>query len=140
MRTSEHIEKYRKTKSGQGIPDILLTTAEAGMNGVFEIPFANNPKVHFLAIVSDGSLPDGNMVDWEHVSVRARSMNDKKKTYERVPNWMEMSWLKELFWRDDESVIQFHPAKSEHVNLHPHVLHLWKYRKADFPMPDKCYV
>lgn len=80
------------------------------------------------------------MIDWEHVSVRARSMNEKKKIYERVPNWMEMCWLKELFWNDDEAVIQFHPPKADHVNIHPNVLHLWKYRKADFPMPDKCYV
>lgn len=140
MRTPEHIEKYRKTKKGQGIPDILLTTEMDGMNGVFEIPFENNPKIHFLAIASDGSEPDGKMVDWEHVSVRARSMNDKGKVYERVPNWMEMCWLKDLFFNDDECVIQFHPAKSEYINTHPNVLHLWRYLKAGFPVPEKCYV
>ncbi len=141
MRTPEHIEKYRRTtERAGGIPEILLTTAADGMNGVFEIPFEHNPKVHFLCIVSDGSTPDGKMIDWEHVSVRAGTMNDKKKRYERVPNWMEMCWLKELFWNDDECVIQFHPAKSEHVNFHPNVLHLWRYLKADFPVPEKCYV
>lgn len=140
MRTTEHIEKYRKTKSGQGIPDMMLTTAEDGMNGLFEIPFANNPKVHFLAIASDGMDENHVSVGWEHVSVRARSLNSKDKMYERVPNWMEMCWLKELFFKDEECVVQFHPPKVDHVNIHPHVLHLWRFTGGIFPQPDKMFV
>ncbi len=137
MRTPEHIEKYRKTKD---INPVLITSAADGMNGVFEIPFEHNPKIHFLAISSDGSEPDGHSVGWEHVSIRAGAMNEKGKRYERVPNWMEMCWLKELFWKDDECVVQFHPPKLDYVNLHPHVLHLWRFTGGIFPMPEKAFV
>lgn len=54
---------------------------------------------------------------WEHVSVSTES---------RPPNWPEMCFVKDLFWADDECVIQFHPPRSEYVNNHPHCLHLWK--------------
>lgn len=141
MRTSEHVNKFRRgEKNPGGIPKVLWTENEVGMNGVFEIPFANNPKVHFLAIASDGSMGEGQSSGWEHVSIRARSLNAQNKMYERVPNWMEMCWLKELFWEDDECVVQFHPPKAAHVNTHPHVLHLWKFIGGVFPMPDKAYV
>lgn len=54
---------------------------------------------------------------WEHVS-----MNDKKFT----PTWEEMCELKEVFWKDEECVVQYHPPKSEYVNNLSHCLHLWR--------------
>ena len=53
----------------------------------------------------------------------------------RCPTWDEMCLVKDIFWQDDECVIQFHPPKSEYVNLHPYCLHLWKKigEKADLP-------
>ena len=78
-------------------------------------------------IACDGESPD---VDgWEHVSV---------STHRRVPNWREMCFIKDLFWSEDEWVVQFHPAHSEYVNNHPFVLHLW--RKSGFPTPPSNLV
>jgi hypothetical protein len=37
-----------------------------------------------------------------------------------------MAFVKDLFWHDDECVVQFHPPKSEYINNHPYCLHLWK--------------
>ena len=54
---------------------------------------------------------------WEHVS-----MNDLKFD----PSWSDMCQLKDMFWNDDETVVQYHPAKSEYVNNLKHCLHLWK--------------
>jgi len=54
---------------------------------------------------------------WEHVSI------DGKK---RMPEWDEMCLLKEIFWKDDECVVQYHPPKSEYVNNIKYCLHLWK--------------
>ena len=61
---------------------------------------------------------DGNHeIPWEHVSV---SLED------RCPTWSEMCFVKDLFWSGDETVIQYHPPKSEYVNCHEFCLHLWK--------------
>lgn len=65
---------------------------------------------------------------WEHVSV---SFPD------RVPTWSEMHQMKKLFFKDDEVVVQFHPAESEYVNCHPYCLHLWRVVGMSFPTPPK---
>lgn len=74
-------------------------------------------------------------VPWEHVSVKAR---DHKG--ERTPTWAEMCWVKEQFWDDDECVVQFHPPKSEYVNNHQFVLHLWKPIGVAMPTPPSICV
>lgn len=68
---------------------------------------------------------------WEHVSI---SLPD------RCPTWEEMSKVKDLFWRDDETVIQIHPPKDQHVNNHPFCLHLWRNTRAEQPMPPITHV
>ena len=65
----------------------------------------------FLYIVaSDGA-------GWDHVSVHVDG---------RCPTWEEMCEVKELFFKDDEVVMQLHPAKSDYINCHQHTLHLWR--------------
>jgi hypothetical protein len=59
---------------------------------------------------------------WDHVSV---SVNG------RCPVWAEMCHVKELFFKDDEWVMQLHPPKSDHINIHPYVLHLWRPQTQD---------
>lgn len=46
-----------------------------------------------------------------------------------------MCEVKQLFWDDEETVLQFHPKKSQYINVHPYVLHLWKQTGADYPLP-----
>jgi len=82
-----------------------------------------------LVILSSGT---GDMAKgWEHVSV---------STKYRIPNWTEMSFVKDLFWREDECVVQYHPPKSDYVNYHPHCLHLWRPLNAEMPMPPSLFV
>ncbi len=88
-----------------------------------------------LRIISSGSANDGDskgineVVDkWEHVSVSVRN---------RCPTWSEMCIVKDLFWGQEETVLQFHPKKSAYVNLHPFVLHLWKRVVEDYELPPK---
>lgn len=94
-----------------------------GHNGYFVI--AHN-RVTFAVIASDG----GN---WEHVSV---SVIGQK----RCPLWDEMKWIKEQFFSDEETVVQFHPRKSEYVDVHPFVLHLWKQVNSDYLLPPIEFV
>ncbi len=83
-----------------------------------------------LMIVASGAdYPDAH--GWEHVSI---------STPRRPPNWQEMCFVKDLFWSDEECVIQFHPPKSEYVNNHPHCLHLWRNINQPFPLPPSILV
>ena len=92
-------------------------------------------------IAADGKdeYDDGQIIDigWEHVSVHAFDPHFSK---ERTPRWSEMAFLKDLFWNEDECVVQYHPAKKDYVNVHDHVLHLWRLSNAEFPMPPKICV
>lgn len=68
---------------------------------------------------------------WEHVLVCPSK---------RMPNWTEMCQIKDMFWNDDEVVMQLHPAKSDYVNLMPNCLHLWKPIGQEIPVPPTLYV
>lgn len=100
----------------------FASDAEDGNNGAFVL---RAPSGAMLTIVaSDGA-------GWEHVSV---------STSKRTPTWEEMCFVKELFWREDELVIQFHPAADDYVDMHKYTLHLWKPIGVKLPTPDPILV
>lgn len=68
---------------------------------------------------------------WDHVSISRKN---------RCPNWPEMCFIKDIFFEDDEVVIQYHPKKTEYVNDHNNCLHLWKPHNIELPMPDVIMV
>jgi hypothetical protein len=94
--------------------------------GAFMIPCRG---IILACIVSSTNYKADGMSDdyaWEHVSVSCRN---------RTPNWYEMDFIKDVFWREDETVMQLHVPKSEHRNIHPHVLHLWRSMFLPIPTP-----
>ena len=100
----------------------------AGNNGAFQIWLSN--RTDAMVVASDGQ-------GWEHVSVR---MVDKSTGQDRTPTWAEMCKIKDIFWDAEDCVIQYHPAKSEYVNNHPNVLHLWRPTEHVIPTPDSMLV
>ena len=70
---------------------------------------------------------------WEHVSVCPY----KKHI---IPSWEDMCRIKDMFWGDEERVVQFHPAKSKYINLMPNCLHLWRPIEEYMPEPPMLYV
>lgn len=101
---------------------------DAGLNGVFHV---DGPCGALLRIiVSDGTILT-DKYPWEHVSV---------STQRRLPNWQEMCFVKDLFWDEEEAVMQLHPPKSEYVNYAPHCLHLWRPLREKIPMPPTIMV
>lgn len=68
---------------------------------------------------------------WDHVSV------SRKK---RTPTWGEMEQIRDLFFKPEEVVMQLHVARSNHINVHPHCLHLWRPHSVDIPLPPKEFV
>src|SRR4030095_5216319 len=83
------------------------STPRDGLMGAFHIL---GPNGRMMVIISSG--PD-NEYGWEHVSVSIDG---------RTPNWSEMCAVKDLFWDEEEAVMQLHPAKSQYVNCHPYCL------------------
>lgn len=104
----------------KAVPDLLedgripeLSDASYGLTGAFELMGPCGAGLRIIA--NDAEHPDAQ--GWEHVSV---------STARRCPNWIEMCFVKELFWEDEEMAIQYHVPVSEHINNHPYVLHLWR--------------
>ena len=104
---------------------ILGSTSADGNNGAFEIA-SPSPGWRLAVIASDG---DG----WEHVSVHAFATGNRQR--QRTPSWAEMCFVKDIFWDGEDEVIQFHPRKSEYVNMHAHTLHMWRSIDTKTPRP-----
>jgi len=118
-----HVPERFRSRSGPYASDSL-----DGNNGAFFLPakFGNR---WLVVLASDG-------MGWEHVSVSVQVGRKKSRT----PNWDEMCFVKSLFWDEEDVVIQFHPAKSQYVNMHEHVLHLWRPIGVELPEPQPIMV
>jgi len=109
-----------------------------GNNGCFEVA-SPEPGWTLEIIASDGE-------GWEHVSVHASKGHDSRliggrsTLRSRTPSWVEMTFVKDLFWDDEDVVMQLHPRRSEYVNMHPHTLHLWRPTAATIPTPPSILV
>lgn len=112
-----HVPNKDRIKSGTFASDDTF-----GNNGMFV--FSKELTTYFI-IASDGG-------GWEHVSVHC-VINGKECT----PSWDDMCFIKSIFWDEDDCIVQYHPAKSEYVNMHKHTLHLWKQINDVFPIPNK---
>ena len=88
-----------------------------GNNGAFRVQLKGGQWVNVIASDQGG---------WEHVSV-SRS--------DRCPTWDEMCQVRALFFEPEDVVVQFHPAASQYINVHPNCLHLWRPIEADIPIP-----
>jgi hypothetical protein len=70
---------------------------------------------------------------WEHVSIAPYK-------HSHTPTWDEMCALKDMFFYDEETVVQYHPPKSEYVNNMPNCLHLWRPIYENIPQPPSIMV
>jgi len=80
-----------------------------------------------------GTVIWSNGAGWEHVSVSPES----KRV---IPTWDDMCKVKEIFFNDDEAVIQIHPPKDKYVNNVPNCLHLWRCTYKEMILPPSCLV
>jgi len=59
----------------------------------------------------------------------------------KCPSWEVMCRIKEIFFGDDECVMQLHPPKADWVNNHKYCLHLWKPINGEvIPRPPAIFV
>lgn len=113
-------EEYRITDG------IFGSSPEDGCNGCFRIPGVGNK--YYNVICSDG-------MGWEHVSVTVFLGNQRV-----TATWDEMCMIKDLFWDEEDCVVQYHPPKSEYVDNNPNCLHMWRPVGIDFIRPPKILV
>lgn len=116
MRIRQEAEDYRVSTGPWGSPKGFSC-------GLFEIPYRSYT---LRVLVSDGQL-DG----WEHVSVSLKN---------RCPNWEEMCFVKDMFFDEEECVIQLHVPKSQYISNHPHCLHLWRKLDSEIELPPSYTV
>lgn len=116
MRNLDYLDEFRVFIAG-------LSVAVDSHNGIFRIMLKSS-RLMFNVIASDG---DG----WDHVSV---------STNYRCPRWNEMKEIKDMFFDEEETVVQFHPKKSEYINNDPYCLHMWRLQNYDFPKPPEYMV
>ncbi len=64
---------------------------------------------------------------WDHISVSFPN---------RDPSWEEMCIAKDVFFGEEERCVEYHPPRSEYVNLHKHCLHIWKPQGVELPHPN----
>jgi len=114
MRVPEQIEKFRLLNHPQ------FPSNKGDDFGAFIIPGLRGRDLMIIA------SPGSDEIPFEHVSVSLPT---------RCPNWPEMCFVKDMFWSEEEAVMQLHPPKSDYISYHPYCLHLWRPLKATIPLP-----
>lgn len=121
MKESAKILKVLK-KTGSRI----LQTGEDGLSCM-----VSRERYYLMIIVSWGE-------GWDHISIHAQV---KGKNHEEfTPFWEDMCLCKQLFFKDSETVIQYHPPKSKYINNHPYTLHLWRQQNKEIELPPSDMV
>lgn len=115
---SFHVPNEYRLRSGP-----IGSDPDIGNNGAFMIQIQS---YELRIIASDG-------MGWEHVSVSIKGST-------RSPSWDMMCKIKDIFWDNEDVVVQYHPPKSEYVNYHPGCLHLWRPIELKMPRPNPVMV
>lgn len=122
---TQEIEQYRVKEAGMPPPG-------SGRHGVFAIPINSPINTVAYCIATEGMK---NEAEWEHVSVSIAFRNIAGNEMKRTPRWEEMEAIKQLFWEDEECVIQYHPPRSVYINDCNFCLHMWKPWGDNVKMP-----
>ena len=109
MKDLTQLNKYRLGKVQ--LLSISFYGEDERYNGVFRIRLKSSYR-WFNVIATNGG-------GWDHVSVTPYH-------HTRTPTWDEMCEIKNLFFEPEEECVEFHPKKSEYINLSKHCLHLWR--------------
>ena len=120
LRNLYELDQYRRTDR-----HVMENWGWAGDGGagMFMIPSPVDRKP--IAVVA--SSGEG----WDHVSVSRSN---------RCPNWPEMEFIANLFFKGDEVAMQLHVPANDHVNNHPYCLHWWRPHGVEIPRPDAIMV
>lgn len=110
----------------------LASDRSSGNNGAFDILY-NDALLGVIAACGRG---------WDHVNVHTLVpfRGNYAEYMRRTPTWDEMDYVRKLFFRGDEWVIQYHPPASKYINKHSHTLHMWRPQDEAVPTPPAWMV
>lgn len=116
MRNLYELDTYRLCN-----PEVISFYGSTGDDtcGVFVVRAMDGQPMQIIASSDMG---------WDHVSVARR---------DRAPSYIEMDWIKRLFFKPTETAYQLHVPVEDHINFHEHCLHLWRPQRVDIPLPPK---
>lgn len=116
MKNIKSLEKYINNDIGK-----------SNINKSFSVPLNDNKEAFVIA--------SENFMGWDHVSAHIISV--ESGALNRTPNNEEMQFLRNLFFEDEEVVLEFHPAKKDYINNHSYVLHMWRSTDNIFSFPKQ---
>lgn len=90
----------------------------------FKMSALAEQQIQMIVLATVGVERDDKL--WLHVSASCRS---------RTPSYEELCQVKLVFVGRKRKAIQIFATEEEHVNIHPHCLHLWCCLDGD-PLPD----
>lgn len=122
MKDLRQLNKYRDI---EGQKKLMPEHYRRSLAGIFKIPLNSEETAR---VIADNGL---NSSEWEHVSVSLPT---------RCLTWEEMCKIKDLFFNEDEAVIQIHPSKKDYVNVYNYCLHLWRPKTEKLPLPPSQLV
>ena len=100
-------------------------------NPVLESVYGNSIRFGIMKLptgVECSVAVSPNEDGWEHISVELFAR--------RLPKWEEMCYVKDVFWNEEEEVVQIHPKHSQYVNI-TEALHLWRPCDGDWSKMNK---
>ena len=101
---------------------VIESTYDGGMGRLYID--RNRPNKSAVVVWSNGG-------GWDHVSVSWSN---------RTPTWGEMCVVKDIFFKPEETCVEYHPAQSDYVNQHPFCLHIWRPQEEELPKPPTWMV
>lgn len=108
----------------------MATEDSAGCNGAFVIGHKLDKSFSLIVTISQ-------RYGWEHVcvtkQVRSRLIGTPKQV---EPNTADMQTAKSVFFKPEETCVEFFPHGPSSLHPAPNFRHLWRHSTRDFPMPE----
>lgn len=102
-----------------------------GNVGAFKIPWHKGGGSCVLFVIASDGKPN-ICHGWEHVSVSGCTNRGPF-----IPSWDQMCYVKDLFWDEQDCVLQFHPPKADYINNNKNTLHMWRKFGSEIELPPK---
>ena len=101
-----------------------------GRGGVFWLPRPDGSKL--LCVASTGG-------GWDHVSCSVQH-GDHGDAGSSMPTYEDLKRVHRTFFKASEAAVEYFVPPSHHVDVHPHVRHLWRPTRKRLPRPPRSYV
>lgn len=107
----------------------LASTNEAGENGAFVLVNKQDPDAALLIVTCVAN-------QWEKITVtkqRKRMLSGPKS---EEPNEADLRTVKAVFFKPEETAVEFHPHSKSALFPIPFHRVLWRHKIRDFPLPE----